>query len=123
MPELIIPTEGGKYFLDRPSGPIYATSEQGGHHRCRPLYEDNICINALAGAAKSTTLELICKYVTGIPILSLAFNKRIADEAFKRLPSHVECRTLNSLGHRVWAAVMGKRLVVDTKRPTPSSKN
>lgn len=116
MPELIIPTEGGKYFLDRPSGPIYATSEQEAIIDAVRSTKDNICINALAGAAKSTTLELICKYVTGIPILSLAFNKRIADELSKRLPSHVECRTLNSLGHRVWAAATGKRLVVDTKK-------
>jgi DNA helicase-2/ATP-dependent DNA helicase PcrA len=77
---------------------------------------DNLLVNALAGAAKTTTLEMICAAVTGIPILSLAFNKRIADEMTKRLPSHVECRTLNALGHRVWAQATGKRLVVDSEK-------
>lgn len=112
-----IPFEGtGKYWLPRGEGRLEATAEQEAIIDAVKSTKDNICINALAGAAKSTTLELICKYVTGIPILSLAFNKRIADELSKRLPSHVECRTLNSLGHRVWAAATGKRLVVDTKK-------
>jgi len=75
---------------------------------------DNILVNALAGSAKTTTLEMVCNAVTGIPILSLAFNKRIADEMKKRLPGHVEARTMNSLGHGVWSKAIGKRLVVDT---------
>jgi hypothetical protein len=33
---------------------------------------DNILVNALAGAAKTSTLEMVCEAVTGIPILSLA---------------------------------------------------
>lgn len=77
---------------------------------------DNILVNALAGAAKTTTLEMVCRAITGIPILSLAFNKRIADEMTKRLPSHVEARTMNSLGHRVWSQVIGRRLVVNTSK-------
>ncbi len=78
--------------------------------------QDNIIINALAGSAKTTTLEMICHAITGIPILSLAFNKRIADEMAKRLPSHVEVRTLNALGHRVWAQATNKRLIVNTNK-------
>lgn len=78
--------------------------------------KDNILINALAGAAKTSTLEMICKRVTGIPILSLAFNRRIADEMKKRLPGHVNARTMNSLGHETWARTTGKRLVVDTSK-------
>ena len=49
---------------------------------------DNILVNALAGAAKTTTLEMICKALPVQPILSLAFNKRIAQEMEKRLPGH-----------------------------------
>ena len=41
--------------------------------------KDNLLVSALAGAAKTSTLELITKAVTGIPILSLAFNKKIAE--------------------------------------------
>jgi len=76
----------------------------------------NLLVNALAGAAKTTTLQLICEAVTGIPILSLAFNKRIAEEMTKRLPSHVKCQTLNSLGHQVWGKALGKRLTLDTSK-------
>src|SRR5216683_2934608 len=77
---------------------------------------DNLIINALAGAAKTTTLEMICHAITGIPILSLAFNKRIAEEMAKRLPSHVEVRTLNALGHRVWSQAIAKRLIVKSDK-------
>jgi DNA helicase-2/ATP-dependent DNA helicase PcrA len=71
--------------------------------------KDNLLINALAGAAKTTTLQLICEAITGLPILSLAFNKKIAVEMEKRLPSHVKSQTLNSIGHQVWMAAIGRR--------------
>lgn len=77
---------------------------------------DNLLVNALAGAAKTSTLQMICERIQGIPILSLAFNRRIADEMVKRLPSHVECRTMNSLGHRVWSAAIGRRLIVNPNK-------
>jgi superfamily I DNA/RNA helicase len=77
---------------------------------------ENLCVNALAGAAKTTTLEMICHAVDNIPILSLAFNRRIADELSKRLPAHVECRTFNSLGHRVWAQACGRRLTLEPNK-------
>ena len=77
---------------------------------------DNLLVNALAGAAKTSSLELVCRAVTNIPILSLAFNKRIADEMAKRLPSHVEARTMNALGHRVWMKAIGKKVSIDTRK-------
>ena len=78
--------------------------------------KDNLCIKALAGASKTTTLELICKALWNTPILSIAFNKRIADELKKRLPSHVTTSTINGLGHRAWGAAVGKRLTLDTDK-------
>lgn len=78
---------------------------------------ENLLLEALAGAAKTSTLELICRALpSGSPILSLAFNKRIAEEMTKRLPGNVQCSTVNSIGHRVWSAATGKRLIVDTKK-------
>jgi len=74
---------------------------------------DSILINALAGAAKTTTLEMICGALPVQPILSLAFNKKIATEMEKRLPGHVKCQTLNSLGHRVWQSTCSSKLQVD----------
>lgn len=78
---------------------------------------DNLLIEALAGAAKTTTLELIARALTHEPVLSLAFNKRIAEEMVKRLPSHVTCKTLNAIGHSVWASNLGRRrIIIDTKK-------
>lgn len=76
----------------------------------------NLIINALAGAAKTSTLRFLCKYLPAIPTLSVAFNKRIADEMAKVLPAHVKCATMNSVGHRVWAAAIGRRMTLDTKK-------
>jgi len=78
--------------------------------------KDNLLLNALAGAAKTTTLVMIAQALPAEPILSLAFNKRIAVEMEKRLPGHVQCRTLNAVGHRVWAQACSSRLVLDTKK-------
>lgn len=90
------------------------TSEQLAIIEAAKTTRSNLLLNALAGAAKTTTLEMIVKALPVGPILSLAFNKRIADEMGKRLPGHVNCATLNSVGHRAWAATCGrKRLVVE----------
>lgn len=78
--------------------------------------QDNLLLNALAGAAKTSTLVMIAEALPVQPILSLAFNKRIAVEMEKRLPGHVSCRTLNSIGHRVWQQACSKKLVVDPKK-------
>jgi DNA helicase-2/ATP-dependent DNA helicase PcrA len=78
--------------------------------------KESLLINAYAGAAKTTTLELIAKSLPVGPILCLAFNKRIAEEMKKRLPGHVTCKTLNAVGHGVWATAVGKRLTVDTRK-------
>lgn len=75
--------------------------------------KENLLINALAGSAKTTSLEMVSRALSGIPILSLAFNRRIADEMVKRLPSHVKAQTFNSLGHSIWAGVLGRRLIVN----------
>lgn len=79
--------------------------------------EQSLLINALAGAAKTSTLVMIAQALpSSTPILSLAFNKKIAVEMEKRLPSNVKSQTLNSLGHGIWATATGKRLVLNTKK-------
>lgn len=74
---------------------------------------DNLLISALAGAAKTSTLEMIAHAIPQKNALCLAFNKKIADELKERLPRGYEARTLNALGHRAWADKIGKRLRVD----------
>lgn len=65
--------------------------------------KSSLVINAVAGSGKSTT---IIKAVELVPkdkkILFCAFNKHIAVELQKRLPSHVKVQTLNGLGHGAW---------------------
>jgi len=63
----------------------------------------NLMINALAGTGKTTTLEMIEHAVPTKPVLYLAFNRKIADDATKRMATTTTVRTFNSLGHRIWA--------------------
>jgi len=77
---------------------------------------DNILVNALAGAAKTSTLELIANALPEVEILCLAFNKKIAVEMQARMPDNVKAMTLNSLGHRTWSAACGRRLIVESDK-------
>lgn len=86
------------------------TDEQKAIVEAAKTTTDNLLINALAGAAKTTTLELICKALPFTPILSLAFNKRIADEMKLRLPGNVKAATVNSIGHGVWQSHVKRKL-------------
>lgn len=56
-------------------------------------------LSAAAGAAKTTTCELIAKE-NPVKSLYLAFNKSMAEEASGRFPSHVEVRTTHSLAYK-----------------------
>lgn len=74
----------------------------------------SLLVNALAGAAKTSTLVMAAHAMPMQPTLCLAFNKKIADEMAKRMPSYIKCATLNSIGHGVWGSAIGKRLNLDT---------
>ncbi len=63
---------------------------------------DSMMIQAFAGCAKTSTLELSAPRVR-VPALALAFNKKIADELRPRLPQNFQVKTLNELGHMAWA--------------------
>jgi len=78
--------------------------------------QSNLLINAYAGTGKTTTLEMLEGVVKEKPILYLVFNKRNADEAAKRMSSTTTVRTLNSLGHRIWAAKCTGRITLDSKK-------
>lgn len=72
-------------------------------------HEDgNLLINALAGTGKTTTLDFIQASAPTLPVLCLAFNKSVAEEASKRFPATTTVRTFNSLGHRIWAKSVSK---------------
>lgn len=93
------------------------TAEQSAIVTAAETTTDNLLVNALAGAAKTSTLVLVAQALRKQQMLCLAFNKRIADEMKERLPPNCEALTLNSLGHRAWAAHLGgRRLNVDAKK-------
>lgn len=77
---------------------------------------DNLLVEALAGAAKTSTLVLIAEALPQTDILCLAFNKKIADEMSQRLPRNCKARTLNSIGHSAWSNALGRRLNLDPKK-------
>ena len=77
--------------------------------------DDNLMIEALAGSGKTTTLVEVARRL-GPGTIVLAFNKKIADELSQRLPSNCEARTLNSLGHRILAQKLGKRLSLSSSK-------
>ena len=62
-------------------------------------------ILAFAGAAKTTTLELIAKDLFFKKVLYLAFNKSIATEASNRFSFNVTCKTTHSLAY---SAIVGQ---------------
>lgn len=74
---------------------------------------DNIIIQALAGAAKTSTLVLIAKATSSVPTLALSFNAMIAKEMRTRLPGNCESLTLNSIGHRTWGRTIGRNLSIN----------
>jgi DNA helicase II / ATP-dependent DNA helicase PcrA len=78
--------------------------------------KDNLQIRAYAGCGKTSTLEAIDTVLAEAPRLCLAFNKRIAEEMAKRLRPTTECRTLNSLGHRIWAKTIPERIILNPKK-------
>lgn len=76
----------------------------------------NLLISALAGAAKTSTLELIAAALPETEILALAFNKKMATELQERMPNNVKAMTLNALGHRTWMDATGRRLSINSSK-------
>jgi DNA helicase-2/ATP-dependent DNA helicase PcrA len=76
----------------------------------------NLMIEAYAGCGKTTLLEACAVALGAKPILYLCFNKKNAVEAAARMPYNVETRTLNAIGHRIWAGSIYRKLTVDFRK-------
>lgn len=76
----------------------------------------NLSVIARAGAAKTTTLEMIAEALPGVDILCLAFNKSIATEMNNRLPDNCEAKTLHALGFKAWWEYTRIRATLDDKK-------
>lgn len=66
-------------------------------------------VNAIAGSGKTSLLELLAA-ANQKPSLLLAFNKSIADEASRRFPEHVSCRTMNSVAYAMYGRNLQHKL-------------
>jgi len=89
------------------------------------LRGESIIVKALAGAAKTSTIEMASAALAAetkgdVPGLALAFNKKIAEELTPRLPFPV--KTLNALGHAAWARKTGVRLNLQSDKMTGLKK-
>ena len=74
-----------------------------------PSEPRSLVVKAVAGSGKTTTIAEASKYIpVDAASVFLAFNKSIAMELARKLPSNVESRTLNSLGHRAVCGKFGK---------------
>lgn len=76
----------------------------------------SLMIDARAGSAKTSTIVLAAKSILTRPVLSVAFNKRNAEDLATKLPSDFECKTLNGLGHGAWQKVRNGRLQLDADK-------
>jgi superfamily I DNA/RNA helicase len=78
---------------------------------------ESLMVEAFAGCAKSTTLEMAAPQVRA-PALALAFNRSTAQELVKRLPSNFQAKTFNGLGHQAWARAVPhvSRLRLETRK-------
>lgn len=63
--------------------------------------KDSVMAVAYAGCAKSSTSALAAQRIK-VPALSLAFNKKIAEDTAKRFPGNFSVKTLNGLGYGAW---------------------
>ena len=79
----------------------------------------NFMIRARAGCGKSATLKLIdCATKSSVPALMICFNKSIATEAkdSNEFRSTTTIKTMNSIGHGIWADACGAKLKLDPQK-------
>lgn len=74
--------------------------------------KDSLRLDAVAGSGKTTTLLRAAQLIAPTQrAIALAFNKAIAEELTKRFPPHIQCKTLNGVGHGVWMKHAGRRVL------------
>ena len=55
---------------------------------------------AFAGSGKTTTLLRLAEKNPGLDFLFIVYNRAVADEAGRRFPSNVKCRTVHQLAYQ-----------------------
>ncbi|MGN5633243.1 UvrD-helicase domain-containing protein, partial [Streptomyces sp. AC154] len=91
------------------SGPPPTLEQEQGIAAMRA--EENFVIQAGAGTGKTTTLVMLAKSCTKKRRgMFLAFNRPVVEDASRKFPSFVECRTGHSLAMRAIGGQYGQRL-------------
>jgi DNA helicase II / ATP-dependent DNA helicase PcrA len=103
-------TAAKKGFVERPK----PTEEQSAILEKIRATQTNLIINALAGTGKTTTLEMVQSISKEQPVLYLAFNKKVADEAKEKFSSTTLVKTLNGAGNAAWAK--GRNISLDPQK-------
>lgn len=93
-----------RYLLQKGTG-IVPTAEQLDIVTCAGSMQgdDTLTIRAFAGAAKTSTLEMLAAAFPQCKFLYLAFNRAIVEDAKKKFPPNVEVRTTHSFAYRYTA--------------------
>lgn len=78
---------------------------------------DDLVVEAGAGSGKTTTLQMAASVMRGRGIY-LAYNRAIAQDAAKKFPRHVDCRTAHSLA---WRAI-GRDYQARTNMRVPAKR-
>jgi F-box protein 18 (helicase) len=85
------------------------TEEQENCIRLAATGED-LLIEALSGASKSTTLREIAKSQPNKRFLYIAYNKSVATEATETFPKNTTCKTIHSIAFGAIGYKYAKRL-------------
>lgn len=87
------------------------------------LNQTGSCIvNAKAGSGKTSTMEMIARNLNQTVngsrqfVTMLAFNKKIADELGKRMPSWIKCGTFHSIGYSTWIRHTKQKITVKNNK-------
>ena len=79
--------------------------------------KENLIIQACAGSGKTSTLEMICSLLPeNQRSIAVCFNKSIQMDFSEKLPGHIECKTLHSVGYAAIRNAVPGRVNVDYKK-------
>lgn len=85
-----------------------------------------ISLRSVAGSGKTVVLAAgvggLSTNHSFASIICVAFNKSIATELGTKMPPTVDCRTMNSVGHRAWQARVDKKLELNNLKTYDDAK-
>lgn len=107
-------------FIPKPPPPKQKFAPSANQQAIFNFIEDpkagSAIVEAVAGSGKTTTIvEALDKIPAHFRTVFLAFNKSIAQELKNRVPSCVDVKTLNGIGHQTWCGYQ-KNVTIDASK-------